>query len=143
MFYNFAKHVKNISVFLSLPNNMTSSFLRSTRNLSSVHSGSGKAWGPLKSSSEPGTGESVLRSLFEPWSDCCKYPLRESHWAAIALHSNVSNGHCVSKKKCTTTLWIVKPTFPYLSITLRFCPDSLLRIDFFLDRFLDPLCSPH
>ena len=75
---------------------MTSSFLRSTRNLSSVHSGSGKTWGPLKSSSDPGIGES-LRSLFEPWSDWCKYPLKESHWAAIALHSNVSNDHCVSK----------------------------------------------
>lgn len=75
---------------------MTSSFLRSTRNLSSVHSGSGKTRHP-KSSSEPGTGESVLRSLFEPWSDCCKYPLNESHWAAIAPHSNLSSGRCVSK----------------------------------------------
>lgn len=68
---------------LFLPKSMISNFLRSTRNLSSVHSGSGSGWGPLRSSSEPGSGESVLRSLLEPWSDCCKYPLKVSHWAAI------------------------------------------------------------
>lgn len=69
---------------------MTSSFLRSTRNLSSVHSGSGGGWGPLRSSSEPGRGESALRSLLEPWSDCCKYPAKASHWAAMALRGNCS-----------------------------------------------------
>lgn len=110
--FKLLQNMAKISVFLSLPNNMISSFLRSTRNLSSVHSGSGKAWGPLKSSSDPGTGESVLRSLFEPWSDCCKYPLRESHWVAIALHSNVSNGHCVSKKKVNYHVVDCKTYFP-------------------------------
>ena len=83
-----------------LPNNMISSFLRSTLKRSSVHSGSGGGCGACRSSSDPGGGESVLRSLLEPWSDCCcccccKYPLRVSHWAAMALHSNVSSGHCV------------------------------------------------
>lgn len=87
-----------ISTFPPLPNNMTSSFLRSTRNLSSVHSGSGRGWGPLRSSSDPGRGESVLRSLLEPWSDCCKYPLKVSHWEAIALRSNFFSGHCVGSK---------------------------------------------
>ena len=79
---------------------MISSFLRSTLKRSSVHSGSGGGCGACRSSSDPGGGESVLRSLLEPWSDCCcccccKYPLRVSHWAAMALHSNVSSGHCV------------------------------------------------
>lgn len=68
-----------------LPNNMISSFFRSTRNLSSVHSGSGGAVGPLESSSDTGRGESVLRSLLEPGSDCCKYPLKGSHWAAMTF----------------------------------------------------------
>lgn len=68
---------------LELPNNMISSFLRSTRNLSSVHSGSGGTGGPPVSSSETGRGESVLRSLLEPGSDCWRYPLKESHWAAM------------------------------------------------------------
>ena len=82
---------------------MISNFLRSTLKRSSVHSGSGGGCGACRSSSDPGGGESVLRSLLEPWSDCCccccccccKYPLRVSHWAAMALHSNVSSGHCV------------------------------------------------
>lgn len=76
---------------------MISNFLRSTRNLSSVHSGSGSGWGPLRSSSDPGRGESVLRSLLEPWSDCCKYPLKVSHWAAMALLSNFSSGQVVCR----------------------------------------------
>lgn len=83
--------------FFFLPNNMISNFLRSTRNLSSVHSGSGSGWGPLRSSSDPGRGESVLRSLLEPWSDCCKYPLKVSHWAAMALRSNFSSGQVVCR----------------------------------------------
>lgn len=76
---------------------MISNFLRSTRNLSSVHSGSGSGWSPLRSSSDPGRGESVLRSLLEPWSDCCKYPLKVSHWAAMALRSNFSSGQVVCR----------------------------------------------
>lgn len=76
---------------------MISSFLRSTRNLSSVHSGSGSGWSPLRSSSDPGRGESVLRSLLEPWSDWCKYPLKVSHWAAMALRSNFSSGQVVCR----------------------------------------------
>ncbi|TNN70577.1 hypothetical protein EYF80_019161 [Liparis tanakae] len=79
---------------------MTSNFLRSTRNLSSVHSGSGSGQSPLRSSSDPGRGESALRSLLEPWSDCSKYPLKASHWAAIAPLSNFSSGHCVLFKVC-------------------------------------------
>lgn len=74
-----------------LPNNMISSFLRSTRNLSSVHSGS-RGCGPLRSSSDPGRGESALRSLLEPWSDCGKYPDKESHWAAMTLRYSFSRG---------------------------------------------------
>lgn len=73
-----------------LPNNMISSFLRSTRNLSSVHSGSGSGCGPLRSSSDPGRGESALRSLLDPWSDCGRYPDKESHWAAMTLRSSFS-----------------------------------------------------
>lgn len=73
---------------------MTSNFLRSTRNLSSVHSGSGGGWSPLRSSSDPGRGESALRSLLEPWSDCCKYLHSASHWAAMTPLSNFSRGHC-------------------------------------------------
>lgn len=84
-----------VIIIIFLPNNMISNFLRSTRNLSSVHSGSGSGWGPLRSSSDPGRGESVLRSLLEPWSDCCKYPLKASHWAAMALRSNFSSGQVV------------------------------------------------
>lgn len=74
-----------------LPNNMISSFLRSTRNLSSVHSGS-RGCGPLRSSSDPGRGESALRSLLEPWSDCGKYPDKGSHWAAMTLRYSFSRG---------------------------------------------------
>lgn len=74
-----------------LPNNMISSFLRSTRNLSSVHSGS-RGCGPLRSSSDPGRGESALRSLLEPWSDWGKYPDKESHWAAMTLRYSFSRG---------------------------------------------------
>lgn len=90
---------------------MTSSFLRSTRNLSSVHSGSGSGWGPLRSSSEPGRGESVLRSLLEPWSDCCKYPVKASHWAAMALRGNFSKGPLriqakLTKRGTTTLFWL-------------------------------------
>lgn len=88
----------------SLPNNMTSSFLRSTRNLSSVHSGSGSCRGPPRSSSDPGRGESALRSLLEPWSDCCKYPLKPSHWAAMALRGarGVSARASRSEKRART-----------------------------------------
>lgn len=83
---------------LKLPNNMISSFLRSTRNLSSVHSGSGGTGGPPVSSSETGRGESVLRSLLEPGSDCWRYPLKESHWAAMTstMHRSCHSAtHCV------------------------------------------------
>lgn len=74
-----------------LPNSMISSFFRSTRNLSSVHSGSGGAVGPLESSSDTGRGESALRSLLEPGSDCCcKYPLKGSHWAAMTSQSTAA-----------------------------------------------------
>lgn len=86
-------------LYFILPNNMTSSFLRSTRNLSSVHSGSGSGCGPLRSSSDPGRGESVLRSLLEPWSDCCKYPLRVSHWAAIIAPGGRCGLFCFFKSK--------------------------------------------
>lgn len=75
-----------------LPNNMISSFLRSTRNLSSVHSGSGSGCGPLRSSSDPGRGESALHSLLDPLSDCGKYPDKESHWAAMTLRYSFSRG---------------------------------------------------
>ncbi len=75
-----------------LPNSMISSFFRSTRNLSSVHSGSGGAVGPLESSSDTGRGESALRSLLEPGSDCCcKYPLKGSHWAAMTSQSTADS----------------------------------------------------
>lgn len=76
---------------------MISSFLRSTRNLSSVHSGSGRGCGPLRSSSDPGSGESALRSLLEPWSDCGKYPDKVSHWAAMALRYSFSRGQVVCR----------------------------------------------
>lgn len=70
------------------PWSMASSFFLSTRNRSSPHSGLCRGrGGPAESSSEPGTGESVLRSLLEPGSEsgCCRYPLSGSHWAAMAL----------------------------------------------------------
>lgn len=74
---------------------MISSFLRSTRNLSSVHSGSGSGCGPLRSSSDPGRGESALHSLLDPWSDCGKYPDKESHWAAMTLRYSFSRGQII------------------------------------------------
>lgn len=52
-----------------LPCNMASSFFLSTRNRSSLHSGLCRGAPATRSSSEPGMGESVLRSLLEPGSD--------------------------------------------------------------------------
>ncbi len=115
---------------------MTSSFLRSTRNLSSVHSGSGSGWGPLRSSSDPGRGESVLRSLLEPWSDCCKYPLKASHWAAIALRSNFSSGHCVLFKVKLSRSRFAGLALTFNSVTSRCCAGSSQR------SFFKPLRSP-
>lgn len=67
---------------------MASSFFLSTLNRSSPHSGLCRGrGGPTESSSEPGRGESVLRSLLEPGSErgCCRYPLSGSHRAAMVL----------------------------------------------------------